>query len=249
MAPPSQHTARFFFRVASHGLLVGFLLTVLVASAFASGLDLPGDLRGVQQWLIGLLPLDQASWALATVLTLSVAGGVLGLPVTLMIALCAMLFGAVPGMLYSLSGCLAGAMLAYAVAFRIDPAGRVLSTKPARLIHQRLRRGGLTAILLLRLFPLIPFTLVNLAAGAIRVRWRDYVIGTLLGMLPSIVLISLVMGRLHTVSGRLTAPHASIALIALLMVLLAAVVGPMLARRHSLMTGRLLPTQELPLRL
>ena len=249
MTPSSQHAARYVFPDPSHGLLAGFVLTVLAASAFSSGLSFPDDLLGLQQWLIKVLPLDQTSWALATVLTLSVAGGVLGLPVMLMIALCAMLFGAVPGMLYSLTGCLAGAILAYAAAYRIDPDSLVFATRPARLVHHRLRRGGLTAILLLRLSPLMPFTLVNLVAGAIRVRWRDYVLGTLLGMFPSIVLISLVMGRLHTDSGRLTAPHASTALIALLVILLAAVVGPKLSRRHAIMTGRVATPLELPLQL
>ncbi len=230
--PASCHPDRPTSRPAAlRWVFGGLVLAGLAASALASGLELPADLRVLQRWLAVLLPLDQASWALGTVLALSIAGSVLGLPVTLVIALAAMLFGAVPGLLYSLAGCLAGAMIAYAVGCRLDPDGRIVAARPVRRLHARLGQGGLSTVLLLRLFPLLPFTLVNLAAGAIRVRWRDYVIGTALGMLPSIVVLSLLLGRLRPVDAAYTSHHTETALFALLGVLFAAWIGPLLFRR------------------
>lgn len=216
--------------------LFGLLLLVgLAASAFASGIDIPTALQNLQRWLVGALPLDQAWWALATVVTLSVAGGVLGFPVTLMIALSAMLFGAIPGMLYSLSGCIAGAMLAYAVGHRLDPHGKAIEVRHLRALHQKLSRGGLSTIVLLRLFPLLPFALVNLAAGATRMRWGNYVVGTALGMLPSIVLISLLMGRIRPVHAEMTSLHFGPAMAALGSVFFAAWTIPLLLRRFFAM--------------
>jgi uncharacterized membrane protein YdjX (TVP38/TMEM64 family) len=49
------------------------------------------------------------------------------------------------------------------------------------------------AVVTLRLLPVAPFTLVNLAAGASAIRLTDFVIGTVLGMAPGVTLMA-VMG-------------------------------------------------------
>jgi uncharacterized membrane protein YdjX (TVP38/TMEM64 family) len=48
----------------------------------------------------------------------------------------------------------------------------------------------------LRLFPVAPFTVVNLIAGASELRARDYMLGSLIGMSPGIVLMTLFGDRL-----------------------------------------------------
>jgi uncharacterized membrane protein YdjX (TVP38/TMEM64 family) len=45
-----------------------------------------------------------------------------------------------------------------------------------------------------RLVPIAPFTLVNLVAGAVRIPLTDYVLGTIFGMLPGLVIMS-ALGR------------------------------------------------------
>jgi len=42
-----------------------------------------------------------------------------------------------------------------------------------------------------RLVPVAPFTLINLVAGVTRIRFRDYLLGTALGMAPGIFVITL----------------------------------------------------------
>jgi phospholipase D1/2 len=39
-----------------------------------------------------------------------------------------------------------------------------------------------------RLLPVAPFTMINILAGALQIRARDYLIGTVLGMLPGIII-------------------------------------------------------------
>lgn len=212
-------------------LFASLLMTGLVVSLEASGMDATTDLHDLKRRLILLVPINQASWALATVLALSIAGSVLGLPVTLMIALSAMLFGTIPGILYSFSGCIVGAMLAYIVGYWLDLERKLTTTKSLRPLYEKLGKGGLLTIILLRLFPLLPFTLVNLAAGAIRVRWRDYIMGTAIGMMPGIVLISFLMGRLSHVDSVVIERHADTVVILLLCVTLITWIGPLLARR------------------
>ena len=51
-------------------------------------------------------------------------------------------------------------------------------------VSRRLSQHGLWAMTLLRLLPIAPFSVVNLVAGASEMRLRDFLLGSLLGMLP-----------------------------------------------------------------
>lgn len=67
-------------------------------------------------------------------------------------------------------------------------ARRRLASLPRLLtIEQAVSREGLKLVLLTRLSPAFPFSLLNLAYGLSEVRWRDYAIG-LIGILPGTVL-------------------------------------------------------------
>ena len=70
-------------------------------------------------------------------------------------------------------------------------AGRRVNT-----VSRRLSRHGLWAVTLLRLLPVAPFTVVNLAAGASELRLRDFVLGSMIGMLPGIALLTVFGDRL-----------------------------------------------------
>ncbi|WP_256729896.1 TVP38/TMEM64 family protein, partial [Burkholderia pseudomallei] len=59
---------------------------------------------------------------------------------------------------------------------------------PRNPAARRVGRRGVVAMAVLRLLPIAPFTVVNLVAGASSIGFRDYLVGTALGMLPGIVL-------------------------------------------------------------
>lgn len=44
--------------------------------------------------------------------------------------------------------------------------------------------------------PVAPFTIVNVVAGASHIGWRDFIIGTALGMLPGIIATVVFVDRL-----------------------------------------------------
>jgi uncharacterized membrane protein YdjX (TVP38/TMEM64 family) len=48
-----------------------------------------------------------------------------------------------------------------------------------------------------RLIPVAPFTVVNVAAGAFNVRFLDFALGTLVGMAPGIFAIAVFGGQLE----------------------------------------------------
>jgi uncharacterized membrane protein YdjX (TVP38/TMEM64 family) len=51
-------------------------------------------------------------------------------------------------------------------------------------------------IIIVRIIPFAPFSVINMMAGASRIRFRDFVIGSAIGMLPGMVGISLFTDRL-----------------------------------------------------
>ena len=158
--------------------------------------------REVLAWPLGPL------W----VLLAYVVAVVLAMPVLALITLGVLIFGPWPGMAYALAGMVAGAVVTYGVG-RLTGAqvlDRLLRGR-LRLMSTHLHRRGLWTIVLLRVLPVAPFIVVNLGAGALRVRLRDYVLGTALGLLPGTVLISLFMRQVQQ-AVRTATPGAWLAL-------------------------------------
>lgn len=55
------------------------------------------------------------------------------------------------------------------------------------------------AIITVRLIPVAPFTLINMLAGASHIKLRDFVIGTVIGLLPGIIMITVFAKSLRQV--------------------------------------------------
>jgi phospholipase D1/2 len=120
-----------------------------------------------------------------------VVGGLLMFPVTLLIVGTALAFETLPSIFYSLTGCLLSAAAAYAVGRWLGrPTLRRLAGSRLERLSRRLGRRGLVTTITVRLLPVAPFTLTNLVAGASHIGFRDFVLGTLIGMGPGILAIS-----------------------------------------------------------
>jgi phospholipase D1/2 len=127
---------------------------------------------------------------LVAVLVFALAG-LLAFPVTLLIALAAVAFGPLGGIACSAVGALASAMATYAVGASLGAdAVRRLAGRRLDGIARRLASSGLLAVALTRMLPVAPFAVVNLVAGALRIRPRDFALGTAIGMAPGILLIT-----------------------------------------------------------
>jgi uncharacterized membrane protein YdjX (TVP38/TMEM64 family) len=66
-----------------------------------------------------------------------------------------------------------------------------------RKMGRRFERDGIVAIMIARNIPFAPFTLVNVVAGAAKIRFGDYLIGTILGMGPTILALTILGDRLR----------------------------------------------------
>jgi uncharacterized membrane protein YdjX (TVP38/TMEM64 family) len=65
-------------------------------------------------------------------------------------------------------------------------------------ISQRLANKGVLAVVALRLLPVAPFTIVNLVAGASHVQFGPFILGSLLGLTPGVLALSVFAGSLHS---------------------------------------------------
>lgn len=139
-------------------------------------------------------------WALGLVVGLFLLGGAVAFPVTILILATAAVFGPWWGMLYAGAGVAASAGAMFAIGARFgQPVPKRLLGKRWEKLRDRLQRRGLLAMVALRVVPVAPFSLVNLAAGAASIRFVDFGLGTLIGMGPGIAAIALMGDRIAKV--------------------------------------------------
>jgi uncharacterized membrane protein YdjX (TVP38/TMEM64 family) len=126
------------------------------------------------------------------VLGVFIVGGLMLIPVTLLIVATAFAFGSLAGFTYSILGCLASAALAYMLGRVLgrDTVRRLAGTRLNR-VSRRLADHGVLTVLAVRLLPVAPFTVINMIAGASHIRFRDFVIGTVLGTAPGVFAITI----------------------------------------------------------
>jgi uncharacterized membrane protein YdjX (TVP38/TMEM64 family) len=132
-----------------------------------------------------------------------VAGVVLFFPGIILTAGAGLLYGVLLGTLIVSPASVLGATLAFLIARYVarDWVSRKLEKYPNfTAIDRAIEKNGFKMILLLRLQPVVPFNLLNYALGLTRIRLRDYVMASWIGMFPATVLYVYLGSVLHSVS-------------------------------------------------
>ena len=145
------------------------------------------DPQNLSSWF---RPYRYAWYALPLVVAAFVILGLVLVPVVLLIAATGIVFGPVLGPLYAMAGSLASASAGFAIgrwmgADRVEQLG---GERIANLIH-RVRRNGTLAVFLVRKVP-VPFLLANVVVGASTIRFRDFIVGTTLGMTAIVIALA-----------------------------------------------------------
>ncbi len=124
-------------------------------------------------------------WGPAVFFTVYAGLSLIPLPKSILTATGGALFGLWTGVALSMTAALVGAVISFGV-------GRLLGREAVdRLIGGRLARvdallaeNGLSAVLIVRLVPLVPFIAINYASGLSGVKFRHYLLGSAFGMIP-----------------------------------------------------------------
>jgi phospholipase D1/2 len=173
-------------------LILPLLLMLLVLGGMAAvwqftavGQSLTVD--RLEEWIDDFV---SGVWSLPIIVGVYVALGLLIFPVTLLIAATAAVFGPWLGFAYSICGSIASAVVVYGVGALIGkrPVRRLARTLAGR-IGRAMGRHGILTVVGLRIAPVAPFSVVNFVAGASRIKFKDFVIGSALGMLPGIIIM------------------------------------------------------------
>jgi phospholipase D1/2 len=130
-------------------------------------------------------------FAWIAVLGVYIVGGFLLVPITLLIVGTAATFGIVWGPAYAAIGTLASAILSYGLGAWLGRSSvrRLLGGRLLKVRNAVARRGTIS-IAAIRMVPVAPFTVVNLAAGATNIGFVPYVAGTVVGMAPGFIILS-----------------------------------------------------------
>jgi uncharacterized membrane protein YdjX (TVP38/TMEM64 family) len=201
-------------RLAAYAAFIGVILAVVAATG-----SFP-DAGEIRDWGDSLGGLAVAACVPAFVLlnfviTWPILAGGIGL-----------LFDTALGTPLALAGVTLAALAQMAVTRYLagDHAGRLLP-KRARPIESFLQRHGVVAVMEARIVPLLPYGLVNYAAGVTTLRFWQMGLGTGIGAAPKVFGFVALGGSIDNLS----APEAKIA-IGLLVTL--AVVGVLVVRRQ-----------------
>lgn len=147
-----------------------------------------------------LQALGNGLWLPGVVLAAFLLGSLVAFPVTVLIAMTGMLFAPFPAFAYALAASMLSAALNYGIGrgAGAQPLRHLVGPKVNR-ISRALSNRGILSVAALRMLPIAPFTFINLAAGASHVKFVDFLAGTLLGMAPGILVITLLGNQLGRV--------------------------------------------------
>ena len=162
-----------------------FLLTLFwivitgLAIYLLGGID-PNQLQG---WLT-----QEGIWAPIIYIVLYTVATVLVLPSTALNLTSGAIFGPWLGTLWTSIAAVIAAVVAF--AFTRTVGREMVAQKLAgrwQAMDAEMHQGGLFYMFALRLLPIIPYGLVNFAAGLTSIRFQDYLLATILGTIPGVL--------------------------------------------------------------
>lgn len=147
----------------------------------------------VDDWVLGFVDSIRGAGAIGVAIfaTAYVAGTILLLPGSVLTAGAGFAYGPLWGTLIVSPVSVVAATLAFVLgrtAARGWIARRIAGNPRFAAIDEAIAESGFKIVLLLRLSPLFPFNVLNYALGLTRVSLRDYVVASVLGMLPGTAL-------------------------------------------------------------
>ena len=144
----------------------------------------------LRQWLdvdlvvAALRQFGQAFGPLAAVAGFALALTV-AVPLTFLTLVALVAFGPLAGFGCAMVAALIGAAASFGLGVYLGrDAVERLAGKRVNMLSRHLARRGLVAVILVRLVPVAPFAVVNMVAGASRIRLRDLLLGTAIGITP-----------------------------------------------------------------
>jgi len=141
---------------------------------------------------------SDSAYAGPLVVAAYVLGSFIFFPVTALIAATGVAFGPWEGLIWASVATLVASIVYYYLVRLWSPGfvDRWLG-RWTRKMGRRFERDGIVAIMIERNVPFAPFQLVNIVGGLAKIRFTDYLVGTILGMAPTILALTILGDRLR----------------------------------------------------
>ncbi len=168
-------------------LLLGFLLGVTAVALLLLGTDGVADV---------LEDAADSRWGIAAFVVLYVVAVVTLVPGTIGTVTAGAVLGFAVGFPVAMVGSLIGATIAFFIARGLGREGsQELLGGRLMSLDDWIGENDFVSIVVLRLMPIVPFNLLNYAAGLTAMRPSRYVAGSVIGMLPGTALTTFAASR------------------------------------------------------
>lgn len=155
-----------------------------------------GELLHVSSLVESLEEVANGPMALLVTVAGFLIGGLLVVPVMVLIAVTILAFGPWWGFWYALIGMTASAMVTFGIGHLLGR--RLMDHLSGSWVHRiskSLAKKGILTVVTIRILPVAPFSILNAVAGASHIRSREFFIGTVLGELPGLVSLALFLDQ------------------------------------------------------
>lgn len=160
------------FKIISFIMIIAMIIFVINLDAFK--LLLAGDIEAIKASEDGLYLL-----LFVTLILMVIQNLVTIIPLILLVSINVALYGFVNGFIWSWLTSLVGAVICFLVArFWFQD---LLRKRIAEKIHKKIEKNGLVFVFIARVFPFVPTSIINIAAGVSSIRFKHYLISTVIG--------------------------------------------------------------------
>lgn len=167
---------------------LGGLVVILAAAALLSRLTPLGAYLTVSGLLDVREMLRASVWAPLLFVALYAGATAVAIPGSALTIAGGAIFGLWFGVLLNTLGANIGANAAFGLARALGREGvERLAGRRLQGLDRATAERGFAGLLVLRLIPLVPFNALNVGSGFTAVRWRDYLLATMIGILPGTI--------------------------------------------------------------
>lgn len=145
------------------------------------------ELRQAAQWLTSV---GDRWWAPAAFIALYAIFTTCLLPATILTLTAGVVWGWFAGGLWVLAASTIGSAIPYWIAYSGSRRVEEIISRRAPRLRTVLENEGFMTLLLLRLLPIVPYNVLNYAAGLARIGRREYLSATFIGTIPGIFIFT-----------------------------------------------------------
>jgi len=151
-----------------------------------------------------------------------VIAAVCGVPVMGLIVATEIVLGPWAGSVCALAAAVVSAAASFGIGRLVGPDRMQAALgDTVASISRKLARRGILAVAVVRTLPLAPFAVVNMVAGVTHIRWHQFVLGTLIGMAPGVLMLGVLSEQgVHALADPSIGAVGRLALVAVLLAII-----------------------------